>query len=162
MVEQKAEQKEFKYLVRIANTDLDGKKSIGNALRNIKGIGFMMAHAACTVSNIDPMAKTGELSEKDVQKLDEFVRNPVKYNIPHWMLNRRRDVETGEDKHLVLSDLQFAQENDIKLMKKIKSYKGIRHMMGLPVRGQKTKSNFRKNKGKAMGVKKPAKSGGKT
>ncbi|HLC65014.1 MAG TPA: 30S ribosomal protein S13 [Candidatus Nanoarchaeia archaeon] len=160
MAEQKAE-KEIKYLVRIASTDLDGKKPIGNALLKIKGIGFMMAHAACTVANVSANQRAGQLSDKDVQKLDDFVKNPLKYNIPAWMFNRRKDVETGEDKHLILSDLQFANENDIKMMKKIKCYRGVRHIFGLPVRGQSTKSNFRKNKGKALGVKKP-KMGGKT
>ena len=49
--------------------------------------------------------------------------------------------------------MSFTQDNDIKMLKKIKSYKGIRHSLGLPVRGQRTRSNFRKNKGKVMGVK---------
>jgi small subunit ribosomal protein S13 len=72
------------------------------------------------------------------------------------MLNRRKDMETGEDRHLTTADLKFFNDNDIKMMKKMRSYKGIRHMEGLPVRGQKTKSKFRKNKGKVMGVKRRA------
>ena len=56
--------------------------------------------------------------------------------------------------HLSSTELQIAKENDIKLLKKIKCYKGIRHIYSLPVRGQSTRSNFRKNKGKAkLGVK---------
>ncbi|MBI4440231.1 30S ribosomal protein S13 [Candidatus Woesearchaeota archaeon] len=162
MAEQKAEHKDFKYLVRIANTDLDGKKSIGNALLRIKGIGFMMANAACTMANVNFSKRAGELSDSETQKIDDFVKNPLKYEIPRWLVNRRNDTETGEDRHLVMADLQFANENDTKMMKKMRSYKGIRHMQGLPVRGQKTKSNFRRNKGKALGVKKPSKAGGKT
>ena len=68
------------------------------------------------------------------------------------MLNRRNDPEDGSDKHLLSSDLKFTVENDIKMMKKIKCYKGVRHSLGQPVRGQRTKSNFRRNKGKVMGV----------
>jgi len=76
------------------------------------------------------------------------------------MLNRRKDYETGEDKHLLSSDLAFTKDNDIKMLKKIKSYKGMRHAFGLPVRGQRTRSNFRRNKGKVTGVqKKKIKSG---
>ncbi len=75
------------------------------------------------------------------------------------MLNRRKDVETGEDKHIVTTDINFVNDNDIKVMKMIRCYKGIRHSMGLPVRGQKTRSNFRKNKGKVMGVKRSKKTG---
>jgi len=70
------------------------------------------------------------------------------------MLNRRKDYEDGTDKHIILGDLKFTKDNDIKRMKKIKSNKGYRHAWGLPVRGQRTKSNFRKNKGKVTGVKK--------
>jgi len=54
--------------------------------------------------------------------------------------------------HLVTSELDFAKSNDIRLLKKIKAYRGVRHMYGLPVRGQRTRSNFRRNKGKPMGV----------
>ncbi|MFC1768181.1 30S ribosomal protein S13 [Nanoarchaeota archaeon] len=161
MAEQKQEDKDFKYLVRIANTDLDGNKPIVVALQKIKGIGYMMANAACSISEIKLNQQTGKLSDREIEKLNTFVSDPLKSNIPKWLINRRNDVETGEDKHLILSDLQFTNENDIKNMKKIKCYKGVRHIHGLPARGQKTKSNFRKNKGKAMGVKRPAKKGGK-
>ena len=66
------------------------------------------------------------------------------------MVNRRKDIETGEDRHLVGVDLKFMQEQDIKRMIKIKSYKGVRHMFGLPVRGQRTRSSFRG--GRTVGV----------
>ena len=82
------------------------------------------------------------------------------------MVNRRNDYDTGQNKHLLTGDLQFTVENDIKMMKKMKCYKGVRHILGQPVRGQRTRSNFRRNKGKVMGVRRSsgAKSsaGGKT
>jgi len=59
------------------------------------------------------------------------------------MLNRRIDPSTGESKHLVSSELSLAIRSDIDFMKKIRCYKGIRHELGLPVRGQRTKSSFR-------------------
>jgi len=144
---------EFKHIIRIANTDLDGKKSILFALRKIKGVNVMYANMALAIAGIDKKKKAGELLDSEAQKLDEIIRNPLKHGAPTWLLNRRRDYETGEDKHLLLADLDFAKENDIKRMKKVKSYKGLRHQWGLPVRGQRTKSNFRKNKGKGLGVK---------
>ena len=55
---------------------------------------------------------------------------------------------------MIGTNVDFFEENDVKMMKKIKSYKGIRHSLGQPVRGQRTKSNFRRNKGKVMGVQK--------
>jgi small subunit ribosomal protein S13 len=158
MAEQKSqetkEQKDnFKYFVRIANTDLDGNKSIGNALRKIKGVGFMFSNMICNIAGVDKATKSGYLTDEQVKKLDEILNNLSKYNAPAWMLNRRKNYDDGKDYHLVTGDLSFANENDIKRMKKIRSYKGVRHGMGLPVRGQRTKSNFRRNKGKAsLGV----------
>ena len=94
------------------------------------------------------------MSEAETKRIEEVIVNPLKFGIPSWMLNRRKDMETGEDRHLVVNDLIFTQETDVKMMKKMRTYKGVRHMLGGPVRGQRTRSNFRKNKGKVMGVKK--------
>jgi len=144
---------EFRHLVRIANADVKGEKHILYALTKIKGVSIMFANAACKVAGVDTTKKAGNLSDSDIEKLDNVIRNPTQNGFPDWMLNRRRDIETGEDKHLLGGDLQFAKEMDIKKMRKLKTYKGQRHGYGLTVRGQKTKSNFRRNKGKGLGVK---------
>ena len=147
------EDKDFKHIVRVANTDLDGSKPICHALTKIKGVGNMFANLLCNIAKIDKSKKTGTLSDEEISKLDDIAKTPQGYDVPPWMMNRRRDPETGEDKHIVTSDLIFIKDNDIKMMKKIKSYKGMRHIFGLPARGQRTKSNFRKNKGKvSLGV----------
>ena len=151
------EHKDFKHILRISNTDLDGARPIGISLKKIKGIGFMFSNLVCHLSNIDKKKRTGDLSEEETKKIESVIKDPLKYGIPSWMLNRRKDVETGADKHLLAVDLTFTKDNDIKMMKKIKSYRGIRHILGQPVRGQKTKGNFRENKGKVhLGVKKKA------
>ncbi len=158
MAEQKSQSKEkddFKYFIRVANTDLDGNKPIGHALKKIKGVSFMFSNMICNLAGVDKMTKAGYLKEEDVKKLDDVLNNPSKYNVPSWMLNRRKNYEDGKDYHIIMGNLSFAEESDIKMMKKIRSYRGVRHGMGLPVRGQRTKSNFRKNKGKlSLGVKK--------
>lgn len=154
MTEEKIKQEEgFKHLVRIANTDLDGNKQIGIAMKGIKGIGFMFANAVCNMAGVNKSKKTGVLSDEEVSKLNEVIADPAKFKIPIWMYNRRKDYEDNSDKHILTADLDFIKDNDIKILKKIKSYKGIRHSAGLPVRGQRTKSNFRKSKGKVTGVK---------
>lgn len=153
-MEQKAQSKDFKHIVRIANTDLDGTKPLYYSLTKIKGVSFMFANLACYKTNIDKRKTTGELNENEIKKLDEFVLHP--HGIPAWIMNRRNDYETGEDKHLTSGDIDFTLDNDLKRLKMIRTYRGIRHMLGLPVRGQKTKSNFRKNKGKVLGVKRKA------
>ena len=148
------QKQELKYFVRISNTDLDGNKPIQHALTKIKGVSFMFSNAVLGVSGIDKTKKTGYLSDDEAAKIDDIIKDPSKFKIPSWLFNRKRDPEDNTDKHLVGSTLTFMQDNDIKMMKKMRSYKGIRHSLGLPVRGQRTRSNFRKNKGKVMGVKK--------
>lgn len=147
----------FKYFIRVANTDLNGSKQIMYALRKIKGVGYMFSNIVCTLAGVDKSTKSGTLTDEQIKKLDDVINNPSRFNIPSWMFNRRKDYDDGKDYHLITGNLSFAQDNDIKKMKKTRSYKGIRHGMGLPVRGQRTKSNFRKNKGKvSLGVKKRA------
>ena len=148
------QKQELKYFVRIANTDLDGNKPIHHALIKIKGISYMFSNAICNVAGIEKTKKAGYLSDDEANKIDEIIKEPSKFKIPSWLFNRKKDPEENLDKHLVSSTLSFMQDNDIKMMKKMKSYKGVRHSLGLPVRGQRTRSNFRRNKGKVMGVKK--------
>lgn len=150
--ELKHEQKPFNHLVRIANTDLDGNKQIGTALMKVKGVGFMFANALCKLAHINNQEKVGYLAQNKVELLDDILKNPIKYECPNWLFNRRKDYETGDDKHLIKGDLDFQKGNDIKRLRMIRSYRGSRHAAGLPTRGQKTRSNFRKNKGKVTGV----------
>ena len=140
---------ELKQIIRVANTDLKGQTTIYHALRKIKGISFMMANAICSVAKVNKRKKAGDLSESEVDALNKVIASPLGNGLPIWMLNRRKDYEEGDDKHLITGELDFVKSNDIKRLKMIKSYRGLRHAWGLPVRGQRTKSNFRKNKGKA-------------
>ncbi|MBN2421290.1 30S ribosomal protein S13 [Candidatus Woesearchaeota archaeon] len=143
----------FRHIVRIANTDLSGNKSVLMGLQKIKGVSFMIANAYCKLTGTNPTKKVGDLSEAEVQKLDLLIRSKNPEGIPSWMLNRRNDLETGKDTHLTGADLTFSHESDIRMLKKIKCYRGIRHIQNAPVRGQRTRSNFRKNKGKVASVK---------
>lgn len=144
---------EFRHIVRIANTDLKGEKQILYAMKKIKGVDVMYANMALSIAGVSKTKKAGELSDAEVSKIDEALKNRDAH-VPVWLLNRRKDYETGSDTHLLNADLDFEKDNDLKRMKKLKTYKGLRHQWGLTVRGQRTKSNFRKNKGKGLGVKK--------
>ena len=154
-IQNKTPEDNFRHFVRVANTDLDGSKRIAHALTKIKGVSFMFSNLVCKLAKIKYTDKTGYLNNEQVKKLDDVLNNPLKFSTPTWMLNRRKNYETGEDSHLISASLTFTTENDVKRLKKIRSYRGIRHGLKLPVRGQRTKSNFRKNKGKgSLGVKK--------
>jgi len=148
---------DFRHIVRIVNTDLKGEKKVLMALQKIKGVSYMFSNFICFSAKIDPNTITGKLSGDDILKLENVIKNPPKFNCPSWMMNRRKDYETGQDMHIITTDLNLTTDDDLKRMKKIRSYKGVRHMLGQPVRGQRTKSNFRKNKGKvSLGVRKSA------
>ncbi len=146
------EDKNFRHIVRVANTDLKGERNIVDALRKIKGVSFVIAGALCTILKVNPSKKAGELSDAELEKIDVSLKDLSKLGFPAWVFNRRKDYETGKDTHLLGPDLDYQKDNDIKRLKKIKAYRGSRHAFGLPVRGQRTRSNFRKNKGKVTGV----------
>lgn len=146
---------EFRHIVRVNNTDLKGDKPIYLSIQKIKGIGENFARAVCTLAKIDYMKITGDFTDKDVAAIEAVLVDPIKAGVPAYYLNRLKDYESGEDKHLYTSDLDFEKDQDIKRMKKMKSNVGLRHQWRLPVRGQRTGSNFRPNKGKgAVGKKK--------
>lgn len=142
----------FKHIVRIANVDVPGTQQIRWALTNIKGLGINFADTVCAVAEVPGTTKAGNLTDQQQAHINTIVTNPAKAGIPVWMFNHRKDPETGEPLHLITGNLIFTQDNDIKRLKKIKCYRGLRHIQGLPVRGQRTRSNFRKSKGKVIGV----------
>ncbi|MEK6923458.1 MAG: 30S ribosomal protein S13, partial [Nanoarchaeota archaeon] len=147
----KASASEFRNLVRIIDVDVPGEVSIFMALTRVTGVSFMLANAISNVLKLDRAEKCGNFSPQEIEKIEDVMKNPAKYNLPIWLMNRRKDRETGENKHLVGSDLDFSKNMDIRFLKKIKVYRGIRHAKGSKkVRGQKTGSSGRK--GRSIGV----------
>ncbi|MCX6666984.1 MAG: 30S ribosomal protein S13 [Euryarchaeota archaeon] len=144
---------DFRYIVRIANTDLNGEKNLVNGLTTIRGIGVRMGIFIADTSGIDRNVKVGDLTETQIEKIKEVISNLNK-TAPGWMLNHRRDYETGENMHFVSSDIDIRLRDEINIMKKIRSYRGVRHEMGLRVRGQRTKTHGRV--GLALGVSRKA------
>lgn len=144
--------REFRHIARIAETDLDGNLKIAHAISKIKGIGISMANAIVRKGGVNPEIRLGFLSAQDLERLEDIIKNPTKYNFPEWLFNRQKDLETGGNLHLTGSDLALQTKTDIDLMKATKSWKGYRHSYGLKVRGQRTRTTGRK--GKAIGVRK--------
>lgn len=130
-------------LVRIFGYDVPGSKNLLTGLTRIKGISWAISNAACLRLNMPRSKKVSDLTKDEIKRIEEFL---PKINVPDFMKNRRLDRETGQTAHLYGSDLDIAKEFDIKRLKKIKSYKGIRHALKQPVRGQRTRSHFRTNK----------------
>jgi len=145
------EKKESFSIVRIVQTDIPGNKKLLAGLTYIKGVSWSISNAICKILKLDAEKKISELNEKEIEMIIKFLENPV---LPDFLVNRRKDLETGKDSHLITNSLDMKKEFDVRRLKKIRSYRGLRHALGLPTRGQKTRSNFRaKGKKKAVGVK---------
>ncbi|WP_455279005.1 30S ribosomal protein S13 [[Eubacterium] cellulosolvens] len=144
--------KEFKHILRIKGTDLDGSKKVTYGLTKIKGVGVSMANTIVKIGDLKADARLGNLTDAEISKIEDIMSDFSKYTIPSRLVNRRKDLESGRDIHLITADLTLRTKNDINFMKNIKSWKGIRHSLGLKVRGQRTKCTGRT--GRSVGVKK--------
>jgi len=142
--------KDYYSIVRILQTDIPGHKKILTGLTYIKGVSWAISNAVCKILKLDENKKIVELNEEEINSITEFLKNP---KLPRFLLNRRKDFETGKDSHLIGSNLDMKKEFDIRRLKKIRSYRGLRHALGQPTRGQRTRSHFRtKGKKRAVGV----------
>lgn len=142
--------REFRHILRVAGTDIDGTKKIVYGLTKIRGVGPSFAAAIVRVAELRPELRMGELSEAEVHKVENVMRDPAKYGLPSRLFDRRKDLESGRDLHLIGPDLSLSLKNDIDFMRDIRSWKGTRHSLGLKVRGQRTRTTGRK--GRAVGV----------
>ncbi len=140
---------DFKYIIRIANSDVSGEERLANALTSIRGIGPRISNAIVQKLKLNPNKLAGKLDDKNVVDIENAIMNLNDY-VPDWLLNRQKDYDTGENVHPVSVELKMTHDEDLNRMKKVKSYKGIRHASGHKVRGQRTYSNGRK--GLALGV----------
>jgi len=138
-----------KELVRVLNTDLRGDSNVYTELTKIKGISWSMSNVVCHLLNLEKGRKINTLDDSEIKMIEETIKGLHTKNLPTFILNKPRAHE-GQPKHLIGTDLDLQLRTDIKGMRDIQSYKGIRHALGLPVRGQRTKSHFRH--GKAVGV----------
>jgi small subunit ribosomal protein S13 len=145
---------EFRHLVRIRGKDLDGRKKLLSALADVRGVGLNFAHVIISSQGLDPKARLGTLGESQVKDIERALQDSSSLKIPQWALNRKRDPESGETRHLVSSDLDFANKNDLERERTVQSWRGIRHSLGLKVRGQRTRTTGRK--GRTVGVRKAA------
>lgn len=146
---------EIRPIIRLMGRDLNGFKKIVAALKDIKGVGLPLAYAILHQLKIDPELRLGQLSDNQLAMLERALKSPASIGLPAWLMNRRKDLETGKDLHLLEADWDFAVKMDIEREKKTRSWRGVRHALGLKVRGQRTRTTGRK--GRAVGVRKSAK-----
>jgi len=146
--------KELRGIVRLAGKDIRGHTNLINSLSQVKGIGNSMSRVVAKIAlkemKLSPDTMIGELDEKQMEQLEGIISNPGKHGVPTWMLNRRKDMETGEDKHIISNDLTYAIRKDVERERNMNSWVGYRHNYGQKVRGQRTRTTGRH--GLTMGV----------
>ena len=140
---------EIRHIVRIANSDLEGKRSVQYGLTGIKGISRRTAKIITINAGVDPKAILGYISDADTERLQSSV-DSISSILPSWMVNKQNEIMSGEDRHLIGTDVLLGLNEDLNLMKKMRSYKGVRHDRGLRVRGQRSRSTGRR--GRTVGV----------
>jgi small subunit ribosomal protein S13 len=143
---------EYRHILRIMGTDVEGTLKTIYALTKIKGVSLSLANAVLKKAGTNPDLRVGFLTETEINNIEEIIKDPSKYALPQWLFNRRKDEETGKNTHIISADLVLRTKMDIDQAKEIRSWRGYRHAYGLKVRGQRTKTTGRA--GKALGVKK--------
>eukprot|EP00922_Rhytidocystis_sp_ex-Travisia-forbesii_P070320 GHVS01105062.1.p1 GENE.GHVS01105062.1~~GHVS01105062.1.p1 ORF type:complete len:156 (-),score=28.90 GHVS01105062.1:230-697(-) len=143
---------DFQHILRILNTNIDGREKVIVALTAIRGIGRRLSTLICKKADIDLQKRAGEMSPNEIEKVVAIVSNPTQFKIPQWFLNRQKDIKDGKFKHLAANLLEAQMRDDLERMKKIRLHRGLRHFWGLRVRGQHTKTTGRH--GRTVGVSK--------
>lgn len=146
---------EYNHIVRIIGNDIPGDKKVLIGLTQIRGVGRSFATAIIDKLGISTALSMGFMADADVKRIETLLKDPAKAGFPLWFLNRRKDIETGEDKHLLISDIEFTVRSDVEREKDLGSWRGYRYTYGLKVRGQRTRTTGRK--GGAVGVAKGGK-----
>ena len=136
------EEEDIRYFVRIGQTDLDGTKSVERSLTDLNGIGRRAARIIAAEADVDRTDVFGGLEDDKIDEVVDAVEGFADAT-PDWMANHRNDFFGGQTAHEIGNDLQLSRRQNINRMKKIDSYKGVRHKRGQKVRGQRTKSTGR-------------------
>ena len=117
-------------MARISGVNIPTNKKIHVALTYIYGIGSKIAGDICKQASIDTTKRVSELNDDDLNKIRELI----------------------DQKHVVEGDLRRKVSMDIKRLNDLGCYRGLRHRKKLPVRGQRTHTNARTRKGKAVAI----------
>ncbi|XP_066910910.1 small ribosomal subunit protein uS13 [Clytia hemisphaerica] len=142
----------FQHILRVMNTNIDGKTKIMYAMTSIKGVGRRFSNICLKKADIDMNKRAGELSDEEVERLITIMQNPRQYKIPDYFLNRKKDIKDGKYSQVLANGLDNKLREDLERLKKIRAHRGLRHYWGLRVRGQHTKTTGRK--GRTVGVSK--------
>ncbi|MCJ1293213.1 hypothetical protein MMC34_004766 [Xylographa carneopallida] len=146
------EKSNFQFILRLLNTNVDGKQKIMYALTKIKGVGRRYSNLVCKKADVDLNKRAGEITSEELERIVTIIQNPTQYKIPTWFLNRQRDIVDGKDTQVLANGMDSKLREDLERLKKIRAHRGLRHYWGLRVRGQHSKTTGRR--GRTVGVSK--------
>jgi small subunit ribosomal protein S18e len=159
------------FILRLLNTNVDGKQKIMYALTKIKGVGRRYSNLVCKKADVDlnkryghclaggcqkreliGIPSAGEITTEELERIVTIIQNPTQYKIPEWFLNRQRDIVDGKNYQVLANSMESKLREDLERLKKIRAHRGLRHYWGLRVRGQHSKTTGRR--GRTVGVSK--------
>jgi len=143
---------QFQHILRLLNTNVEGKTKVMFALTAIKGVGRRYSNLVCKKADIDLRKRAGELTNEELERIVTIIQNPTQFKIPNWFLNRQKDIVDGKYSQILANGLESKLREDLERLKKIRAHRGLRHYWGLRVRGQHTKTTGRR--GRTVGVSK--------
>ncbi|XTI93818.1 ribosomal protein S13/S18-domain-containing protein [Cenococcum geophilum] len=146
------EKSNFQYIIRLLNTNVDGKQKVMYALTKIKGVGRRYSNLVCKKADVDLNKRAGDLTSEELERIVTIIQNPTQYKIPEWFLNRQRDIVDGKNSQILANGVDSKLREDLERLKKIRAHRGLRHYWGLRVRGQHSKTTGRR--GRTVGVSK--------
>jgi 30S ribosomal protein S13 len=117
-------------MARIAGVNIPTQKKLGVALTYIYGIGKKLSNDVCKEANVDTNSRVQDLSEAEIKSISDVI----------------------SASHNVEGDLRREVSGNIKRLKDLGAYRGVRHRKNLPCRGQRTHTNARTKKGKAIAI----------
>ena len=140
---------DFSYILRLAGSDIDGLRPIAQGLPSLPGVGKRSAGQICRMADIDGSKLGGHLSDEEQNRIRTTI-DEYALNVPWWLVNRQRDLQSNEDAHIIGTEVKLTKKDDVARLAAIKTYRGIRHRSGHKVRGQRLRSNGRS--GSTLGV----------
>ncbi|ORY41539.1 hypothetical protein BCR33DRAFT_758382 [Rhizoclosmatium globosum] len=141
---------QFQHIIRLLNTNVEGKRKIMYSLTAIKGVGRRFSNLVCKKADIDLTKRAGELTNDELERIVNIMQAPSQYKIPNWFLNRQKDPKDGKFSQSISNAVDNKLREDLERLKKIRAHRGLRHYWGIRVRGQHTKTTGRR--GKSVGV----------
>lgn len=151
------------HILRLLNTNVDGKRKVMYALTEIKGVGRRYSNIVCKKADVDlnkrcvtsrasrrtavlitGVTRAGDLNSDELERLVTIIQNPTQFKIPLWFLNRQRDIVDGKNSQILSNGVDSKLRDDLERLKKIRAHRGLRHFWGLRVRGQHTKTTGEK------------------